>query len=80
MAIGDYPTVGDQLGRYEWKQFVEQKVSRRLQEQDLEYFVAEIAHWKQKCEELELEILMLENSYPDENELMTVNPKHRGLF
>jgi GH24 family phage-related lysozyme (muramidase) len=52
--------------------------ARWLERQDLEYFVAEIEHWKQRCEELELELLMLENSYEPEEQ--TIQPKNRGLF
>jgi hypothetical protein len=73
---GDGPTTP-------WPDIVAEKIKRRLCDQDVEYFVAEIEHWKQRCEELELELLMLENSYERTSaraEAETIKPKNRGLF
>lgn len=70
---------GDVTSRVPWEHLVREKEKRRLSDQDVEFFVAEIEHWKQKCEELELELLMLENSY-DLAEPETIKPKYRGIF
>jgi len=62
-----------------WPDLMNEKIKRRLSGQDVEFFVAEIEHWKQRCEELEIELLMLENSY-EVNPTIEIQPKNRGLF
>ncbi|MBW2638108.1 MAG: hypothetical protein JRC86_11430 [Deltaproteobacteria bacterium] len=62
---------------------VDRKVAAVLEEggkdEWIAWFQTEVEHWKTRCEELELELLMLENSYELDNQ-SEVLPKHRGLF
>jgi hypothetical protein len=39
---------------------------------------AEIEHWKQRCEELEIELEVMRNAFPEDDH--DVSPKRRGLF
>jgi len=44
------------------------------------YMQAEVEHWKQRCHELEIELLLLENSYDINPDELTIQPKNRGIF
>jgi hypothetical protein len=39
---------------------------------------AEMNHWKQRCEELEIELECMRNAFPEDDH--DVSPKRRGLF
>ena len=42
------------------------------------WFQAEVEHWKQRCEELEIELECMLNAFPDNDN--DVSPKKRGNF
>ncbi|GAF70887.1 unnamed protein product [marine sediment metagenome] len=62
---------------------VDRKVQAILEEggkdEWIAWFQTEVEHWKTRCEELEMELLMLENSY-EVNPIIEIQPKNRGLF
>jgi hypothetical protein len=39
---------------------------------------AEVEHWKQRCEELEIELECITNAFPNDND--SINPKRRGMW
>ena len=42
------------------------------------WVAAEVEHWKQRCEELEIELEVMRNAFPEhDNDIL---PKPRGLF
>jgi hypothetical protein len=77
-SIGTFqapPGVGPNI-----EDLVEAAVHRRLNksEDHIAHLQAEIDHWKQMYEELEIEMLMLENAYDTSD--TDILPKHRGIF
>jgi hypothetical protein len=44
----------------------------------LAWFQGEIEQWKQRCEELEIELECMRNAFPEDDH--DVLPKHRGIF
>jgi len=44
----------------------------------VEWWVAELAHWKQRAEELEIELECMRNAFPEHDH--DVSPKRRGLY
>jgi hypothetical protein len=46
--------------------------------QDAGWVAAELDHWKQRCEELEIEVECIRNAFPEhDNDIL---PKHRGIY
>jgi hypothetical protein len=44
----------------------------------VDWWMAELEHWKQRCEELEIELECMRNAFPEDDH--DVMPKHRGIF
>lgn len=62
---------------------VDQAITRRLSKSKdyVAHMQQEVEHWKQRCEELEIELLMMENAYdPDDTDVNGINLKQWGVF
>jgi hypothetical protein len=46
-----------------------------------QWFVAEVCYWKQRCEELEIDLMLAKESFDLSNrEQANINPKRRSVF
>jgi hypothetical protein len=43
-----------------------------------DWWMAELEHWKSRCEELEIELECMRNAFPEDDH--DVLPKRRGIF
>ena len=52
--------------------------TNKLARKEIEWWVSEIEHWKQRCVELEIELECIRNAFPEHDN--DVRPKQRGIF
>lgn len=53
-------------------------INRHRKLSNVEWWINEIIHWRQRCEELELELTLMQNAFPEHDN--DVKPKQRGIF